>query len=808
MARNQPINIPISAEDRFTKTVDKLEQRIARLAGPVKRFQHNIGRLDSFGPRQLRQGFLGLSSAAVGTAKKFAAIVPILGTITGAASLAGIYRLSSAWAGMGRQLGISSRLIGVAPQRLQALGNAARLAGGSAEGMQATLQGLVNTSFNARTGLDPQALAQFQAFGITAHELKDDAPDQLFERVASQIRKLRTPLERARAAQALFGSGAEAVIPILLQSGSAWRRNIELARRYGVVNEDGVAAANRLATSQTRLELAVEGFGNTLAQTVEPVLSPIIARLADWISANRQLIATRITEYVQRLVAWFNDGGWDRITKWAGNFVSQAGRIAQALGGWQRVAIASGAALGLIVTAPLLAGMTTFLLALIKIRNELRAVGTESVRTQQNLAHLGRPGPAGAGGRRGLFDRAASGFLVGAGAASAFDNADGGGLEDKVGIALGAYNPVAGAAWEAATNFTSPGGIVENSLKRLLGARPHSTADRAVNWLFADGLTDAPYSPDERYSQREYAALRGAVSADDHRAKLIADRLSRHGFSQAQIAGILANFSQESRFSTTAQNGSHAGLAQWDKDRQEQFRKRYGHALTDGSIAEQVDFFADDLKKHRSAWAALQSARTPEDAGFAIGRHYEIPGTTDATLRPDVNARARASGDWSKVVAAWLPRQSAPQAGSSPQLVQVPAQDNRQDGGDDQVSRAWADRLKNIQPSPVVVRGERPHPDTGQPDSGRRQIIIPAASAPPVRIVQAPPPSGPEPGASRTGQDDDVRNERAAAPRVVIDINHQNAPSGVQVRTSSSSDQVGIGRLRVHRAMSPDAPSL
>lgn len=795
MAKNQPISIPISAEDRFTKTVDKLEQRIARLAGPVKRFQHNIGRLDSFGPRQLRQGFLGLSSAAVGTAKKFAAIVPILGTITGAASLAGIYRLSSAWAGMGRQLGISSRLIGVAPQRLQALGNAARLAGGSAEGMQATLQGLANTSFNARTGLDPQALAQFQAFGITAHELRDEAPDQLFERVASQIRKLRTPLERARAAQALFGSGAEAVIPILLQSGSAWRQNIELARRYGVVNEDGVAAANRLSTSQTRLELAVEGFGTTLAQTVEPVLSPIIARLADWISANRQLIATRITEYVQRLVAWFNDGGWDKIQKWAGSFVDSVQDISHSLVGVKRTAGIAGGALLFLGSAPVISALTGVFGVLAKIS----AVSLRIASTLGKVAWAGRTAPGGIG------------LAAGIGQVVSHD------------VQTTGFSP-----WDPTGGYYAPKKAAET------------------------GLTDRPYDPHEFYKYREYTSIRGDANAQNERARAVAVRLSQRGFNETQIAGILANLSQESRFSTTAQNGSHAGLAQWDKGRQEQFRKRYGHALTDGSIAEQVDFFADDLKKHRAAWSALQSARTPEDAGFAIGRHYEIPGTTDATLRPDVNARARASGDWSKVVAAWLPRQSAPQAGSPPQLVQVPVQDNRQDGGAgtllrqlserqvnpqagparqpdkegprqivqvpahdnrqdgeaNRVSRVWTDRLADLQPAPVVVQGERPHPDAGQPDSSRRPIVIPAASAPPVRIVQTAPPSGPEPGASRTGQDDDVRNERAAAPRVVIDINHQNAPSGVQVRASASGDQVGIGRLRVHRAMSPDAPSL
>lgn len=438
------------------------------------------------------------------------------------------------------------------------------------------------------------------------------------------------------------------------------------------------------------------------------------------------------------------------------------------------MAIASGAALGLIIAAPLLAGMAGLLLALIKIRKELRGIGTDSQTASHELNNFSRSGPDRIGGRhrRNLFGKAATSGLL-AGALSALNDTEDSNLEDKIGLGLGAYNPLAGAAWEAATNLTQPGGMAENSLKRILGARPGGITDRGINWLFADKLTNRSYDPNEHYNQREYAALKGAVRTDDHRAKVIAGRLSENGFNQAQIAGILANFSQESRFSTTAQNGSHAGLAQWDRDRQEQFRKRYGHALTDGTLSEQVDFFTDDLKKHRAAWSALSAARTPEEAGFAIGRHYEIPGVTDATLRPDVNARAKAAGDWSKVAAAW---------GRGSSSAQQPA---------------------------ITVQGAQSQTDDDRADGVRRKIVIPTASAPPIQIVQASQPSLPEQDRQRSGQTDSGRTQGTDQPhRVTIDINHQNAPAGVQVRTSSNSDQVGIGRLKVHRAMSPDAPSL
>lgn len=670
MARNSSISLSIGAQDRFSKTLDALEKRVNKMSAPVRRFQNNVNRLSNFGPAQLARGMGQVASTATSAVRSLSSIIPVLGTITGAASIAGVYRLSSAWARFGQQLGITSRTIGVAPERLQMMQSAAKLAGGSAEGMTSALHGLSQTKFNIRAGLDPAALAQFQQFGVSLQDIQRLSPDKLFDRVVERLRAIHDPVAQAAAATKIFGSGASAVIPILQQSSEAYRHNLELASRYGVLNEHGIKSATELAEAQSRLELAVRGFGNSLAESVAPIITPIVNKMAEWIAANRQWIATDIAGRVQALVRWFSDGGWDRITKWASDFTARAERIVQAVGGWKVAALGAAAGIALLFAAPALAGLAALLLSLIKIRKELRGIGKDADSV----------GGRGKGGGGWIGKLAGAGLIYDA-ATNFAENGRSKSL-DQYGRDFVSDTPFVGGAAGALWDATQAGGAVENGAKKLFGVKQGSAADRGINWLFGDKLTNRAYDPSEGYDPRIYSNLRKKVNGDSSAARSIQAALQRNGFSGNQIAGILANWSQESSLNPSANNGSHAGLAQWDRDRQAQFQSRYGHAITAGSIDEQVDFFASDLKKHRAAQAALSAARTPEEAAFAVGRHYEIPGVTDATLRPDVNARAHAATDWAQALA-------GPSGATQPQRVEITiAHNNAPSGASVHVAKA------------------------------------------------------------------------------------------------------------------------
>lgn len=365
---NAGVKVVISAADRASQTIERINTRIARMQAPVRRVQAAFGRFASLsGLSRLNNGIVGVGRSALGAFQSLGQIVPVLGTLTGAASVAGVYRLASAWAQVGTDLRTTSRTMGMAPQKLQAMQNAAKLAGGSAESMTGALQQLSQTSWAALNNQDPAAVAQFKAIGIHAEDLQKLSPDKLFQRVAARLREIRNPAAQAVAATTLFGGAAQGLMPIFQQTGREFENNLKLAERYGLFNQKGVDAADRLRKAQQKLELAVKGFGNSLAESLEPAIRPVIEGMAEWIAANRQWIAQGITDRVREFITWLRTGGWDRIKGDITGVYHAITDVVNRLGGWKSAGRDALFAVGALYALPVLAGLGSLATAVIAI---------------------------------------------------------------------------------------------------------------------------------------------------------------------------------------------------------------------------------------------------------------------------------------------------------------------------------------------------------------------------------------------------------------------------------------------------------
>lgn len=365
---NAGVKVTLTAQDRVSQTIERINARITHMQAPVRRVQAAFGRFASLsGLSRLNNGIVGVGRSAVGAFQSLGQIVPVLGTLTGAASVAGVYRLASAWAQAGTDLRTTSRTMGMAPQRLQAMQNAAQLAGGSAESMTGALQQLSQTSWAALHNQDPGAVAQFKAIGIHAEDLQRLSPDKLFLRVAASLRQIRSPAAQAVAAATLFGGAAQGLMPIFQQTNEEFENNIRLAERYGLFNKKGVDAADRLRKAQWQLGLAVRGFGNSLAESLEPAIRPVIEGMADWIAANRQWIAQDITSYVRQFITWLRAGGWDRIRGDIVGVYHAITNVVDRLGGWKSAGRDALIAIGALYALPVLAGLGSLATAVIAV---------------------------------------------------------------------------------------------------------------------------------------------------------------------------------------------------------------------------------------------------------------------------------------------------------------------------------------------------------------------------------------------------------------------------------------------------------
>lgn len=365
---NKGVKVTISAVDRASQTVERLNAKIAAMQAPVRRAQAAMDRFSSVtGLRRLQGGITSLERAGVGAFRSLSQIVPVLGGLTGAASLAGIYKLASAWGQFGTNLRTAANSMGMAPGRLMAMQNAARLSGGSADAMSSALAGLSQTRWEAAHGFAPEAIVQFKALGISLQELQHMKPDEMFDRVAKRIRAIRDPAAKVIAATQIFGGAAQGLMPILQQTEEQYRANVKEAERLGVMNRAGADAADRLRHAQTGLTEAVEGFGYSLAQAVEPGITDIVSLMRDLIAANGRWIAQDIGGYVHQFAGWLRAGGWKEIAGDIKGVYDEVLHVVDGLGGWKATGKIALGGIALLYSAPVLTGIATLTAALLGV---------------------------------------------------------------------------------------------------------------------------------------------------------------------------------------------------------------------------------------------------------------------------------------------------------------------------------------------------------------------------------------------------------------------------------------------------------
>lgn len=390
---NAGVKFVISAADRASQTIERINTRISRMQAPVRRVQAAFGRFASLsGLSRLNSGIVGVGRSAVGAFQSLGQIVPVLGTLTGAASVAGVYRLASAWAQVGTDLRTTSRTMGMAPQKLQAMQNAAKLAGGSAESMTGALQQLSQERWAAVHNQDPAAAARFRALQISPEDVRTQPIDKLFQIVASRIRDLRNPTAQAIAATERFGGAAQGLMPIFQQTNKEWKQSLDQAERYSHMSRSSVDAANSLRRSQAALGEAIEDFGNSIAEAAAPGVRELTDFITNLIAANRKWIAQDIGDYVRQFVTWLRSGGWDQIKGRIAGVRQSISTVIDRLGGWKTAGRDALIAVGALYAMPVLSGLASIATAAVTIGTSLAAI---SLPVAAAIAAVGALGAAG-----------------------------------------------------------------------------------------------------------------------------------------------------------------------------------------------------------------------------------------------------------------------------------------------------------------------------------------------------------------------------------------------------------------------------
>ncbi len=311
-----------------------LEQAIESLGEAVQISRAHIARLNA--PLDLAVSQLLRAGAAVASVARNVNefLLPPLQFATRQ-----IGSLAAGTAAYGAEISRAARLTAIGVERYQELRYAAGQAGVAHESLTQALVDLNQAARSASSG-NAELIDRFAALGVSAEELRSLAPDQLFLRVIDGLRQLDDPALQTEIGAALFG-GVAPRLKRLLEGGSAGiEQSAQQARDLGnVLGADAIAEANAFKTQLDLLNNTFNGLAVTIGSQLLPVLEPLIDKLTLWISANRDLIATKIEEVVGKIVDAILEIDFDTLFDSIVRVVDGIGALIEGLGGWEVAAL-------------------------------------------------------------------------------------------------------------------------------------------------------------------------------------------------------------------------------------------------------------------------------------------------------------------------------------------------------------------------------------------------------------------------------------------------------------------------------------
>ena len=557
-------SVSITAVDRATKVIDGINKKIMGIRAPVDRLGASLAKFGKVTQLEgLAKGMQSLGRNAIDAFRNISQIIAPLGAITGAASLAGMYRMVASYGLWAQHLGIISTRVGVAAPKLAHMENVAALAGSSAGDMDAGLKSLMDTMTEINAGGGAEQQKTFKAIGLSADFSKKGVLDVAgaMDTYLAALRRVHNPALQAQAAQAGLGGAAEGMLPVYQKSAEEIDRLNDKVRAHGELTEEARKKLDTFQVAQTNLGQAVGGVGRDISVAISGPLTHLLDWLTDILDKNRDVISAKFGQWAQQLSDWIDKIDWDSVGTKIGNIGTGILSMATAFKG----AIEWTDKMG--ITGEVLGGIL-----LLKVLGPLTGI----------VAQLGFLGgyklPVWLGSLLGLS--AGGTLLAGVAAATTYEALHAALRSGEFGItgASGAAYGGGGYGTGAARPGDAAGGPSGRNEKK--------NANSVIDWYMQNRGYDLPHA-----------------------------------------AAMAANVKHESDFDPQlpGDHGTALGLFQDRGERRTNFEKQYGHTLEKSTANEQLAFA--DWELHNTEKTAGNKFFAAQGAGAAgvLSTYFERP---------------------------------------------------------------------------------------------------------------------------------------------------------------------------------------
>jgi hypothetical protein len=309
--------VTFSVVDNATKNIDAINRRMQQLRAPVERMQKSVQRfVDVSGLKKVAEGFEWVGRAASGALRTMLTMIPAMGAITGAASIAGMAKLVSSWADWGKVLRVDADRLGITTRQLDNLQNSARLTGASAQDMSEALTAIGDAAARAMRG-EGGMVAWFNRAGIAWKDVNGQLKTgaQLLPEVYRYLDSLKNPMDRATASAALLGAEQSKVYLAYRQSGLTIDQYLEKGRQVTALTNEQIASLRDWSTAQDRAGVAFDALGRQIGVVLARNFTPLLNHLLDFVDKNTPAIVAAVDRISAKFAAWLEGVKWDDIER-------------------------------------------------------------------------------------------------------------------------------------------------------------------------------------------------------------------------------------------------------------------------------------------------------------------------------------------------------------------------------------------------------------------------------------------------------------------------------------------------------------
>ena len=219
------------------------------------------------------------------------------------AAAGSIFAIAKTTANHGEEADKLSKRLGLTAERYQEFAFAAHLADVSQEEFTMGLTVLQRTLGQARIG-SKEAAKGFGMLGSDVLKLVKSgaSTDEVFMAVNRGLNRIPDASKRAAISQAIFGRSSAKLSSFLSKSNSELEEAFKKARDYGLVlDQETIAASNEFNDQLKEIIGQFTGLKNAVGSGLVKALAPLLRQFNEFISQNRELIKTNITNVIQSL---------------------------------------------------------------------------------------------------------------------------------------------------------------------------------------------------------------------------------------------------------------------------------------------------------------------------------------------------------------------------------------------------------------------------------------------------------------------------------------------------------------------------